>query len=460
MEQQIKITFCGGTGTVTGANFLVEIGGETPVRFLVDCGLFQGDKDDDGRNFEPFPYDPATIDALIITHAHLDHIGRIPRLVSQGFQGPIYSTGATRDIAALSLDDSASLLSRHHGEDSKDNAEPLYTLEDVAQALSQWQIFDYHQPFTLGPLDIVFRDAGHILGSAMVECTRGNKKLVFTGDLGNSPSPLLKDTEAIKDATYLVMESVYGDRDHEDRSRRAEQLEDVIEDTLHRDGAVLIPVFSIERAQEIMFEIEQMMESSRIPLVPVFIDSPLAIRVTDVYRQYKQYLNDGAQAGGPAQDGIFRFPQLHLTLSTDESKAILRANPRKIIMAGSGMSTGGRILHHEKNYLSDPRNTLLLVGYQGVGTFGRILQDGAKTVRILGEEVSVKAKIVSIFGYSGHKDGSGLLNFVRGTSDTVKKVFVVMGEPKSALFLVQRIRDYLGVEAVAPKAGESVELKL
>ncbi len=460
MEQKIKLTFCGGTGTVTGANFLVEIAGETPVRFLVDCGLFQGDKSDDAKNFEAFPYDPATIDALIITHAHLDHIGRVPRLVKEGFQGPIYSTGATKEIAALSLDDTASLLSRHHNDDDKKAAEPLYKLEDVAQALSQWQTVDYHQPFTLGPLDIVFRDAGHILGSAMAECTRGNKKLVFTGDLGNSPSPLLKDTEVIKDATYVVMESVYGDRDHEDRSRRAEQFEDVIEDTLRRDGTLLIPVFSIERAQEIMFEIEQMMEASRIPLVPVFIDSPLAIRVTDVYKKYKDNLNDKAKGGGLAGDGIFRFPQLHLTLSTEESKAILRANPRKIIMAGSGMSTGGRILHHEKNYLDDPRNTLLLVGYQGVGTFGRILQDGAKTVRILGEEVNVQAKIASIFGYSGHKDGSGLLNFVRGTSDTVKKVFVVMGEPKSALFLVQRIRDYLGVEATAPAAGESTELML
>ncbi|MBI2482007.1 MAG: MBL fold metallo-hydrolase [Candidatus Vogelbacteria bacterium] len=461
MEQQLKLTFYGGTGTVTGANFLVEVAGETPVRFLIDCGLFQGNKSDDARNFESFPYDPATIDALIITHAHLDHIGRVPRLVKEGFQGPIYSTGATKEIAALSLDDTVSLLSRHHNDaNNQDEAEPLYTLEDVAQALSQWQIVDYHQPFTLGPLDIVFRDAGHILGSALVECTRGNKKLVFTGDLGNSPSPLLKDTEAIKDATYLVMESVYGDRDHEDRSRRAEQFEDVIEDTLRRDGTLLIPVFSIERAQEIMFEIEQMMEASRIPLVPVFIDSPLAIRVTDVYKKYRHYLNNQVKEGGPARDGIFRFPQLHLTLSTEESKAILRANPRKIILAGSGMSTGGRILHHEKNYLSDSRNTLLLVGYQGVGTFGRILQDGAKIVRILGEEVTVSARIASIFGYSGHKDGSGLLNFVRGTGDTVKKVFVVMGEPKSALFLVQRIRDYLGIEAIAPAVGESVELEL
>ncbi len=457
MEQTVKITFHGGTGSVTGANFLVEVEGEAPVRFLVDCGLFQGRKEDEERNFDPFPYEPASIDALIVTHAHLDHIGRIPRLVSQGFKGPIYSTEATRDIAALSLEDSASLLSRGRGEG--DN-EPLYNLEDVTQALSRWQAFDYHEPFVLGPLNIVFRDAGHILGSAMVECTRGDKKLVFTGDLGNSPSPLLKDTEALKDATYLVMESVYGDRDHEERSRRTEQLEDVIEETLHRDGTLLIPVFSIERAQEIMFEIEQMMEASRIPLVPVFIDSPLAIRVTDVYRRYKNYLNDKVQSGGPAQDGIFRFPQLHLTLSTEESKAILRANPRKIIMAGSGMSTGGRILHHEKNYLSDPRNTLLLVGYQGVGTFGRILQDGAKTVRILGEEIAVRARITSILGYSGHKDSTGLLNFVRGTSDTVKKVFVVMGEPKSALFLVQRIRDYLGIDAVAPAAGESATLKL
>jgi len=238
-------------------------------------------------------------------------------------------------------------------------------------------------------------------------------------------------------------------------------LEDAIEDTIKAGGTLMIPAFSIERTQEILFEIENMMEESRIPLVPVFLDSPMGIEVTAVYKKYAKYLNEAVRLEiEQEKNKIFHFAQLHETMSTDESKAIFHANPKKIIIAGSGMSTGGRIIHHEKNYLSDPKSTLLLVGYQQAGSLGRLLQDGAKTVKIMGEEISVRAKIASISGYSAHKDSDHLLQFVDETKNTVQKVFVTMGEPKSAMFLAQRLRDYLGVNARFPEVGEVVEIEL
>jgi metallo-beta-lactamase family protein len=458
MEKQnnVAITFLGGTERVTGSNFLLEtVQGEKTWRVLIDCGLIQGSREEEAINWEPFSFKPEEIDVLLVTHAHLDHIGRIPKLVKDGFRGKIYSTAPTKDIADLSLHDSVSLLARAA---ERGGEEKLYDESNVATALANWQTVKYHEPLMAGPFQAVFRDAGHILGSAMIEITFGGKKIVFTGDLGNSPSPLLPTTESITDADYLIMESVYGDRNHEDRSRRKEHFEDVIEETMKKGGTLVIPAFSIERTQELLFEVEQMVEQSRIPLVPVFVDSPLAIKVTAVYQKYRDYLNKDAIKEAHNGDGIFRFPNLHYTLSTEESKAIYRANPRKIIMAGSGMSTGGRILHHEKAYLTDPNSTLLLVGYQGVGTLGRIIQDGAKSIKIFGEEIPIKARVANITGYSGHKDSDHLLDFVHQTADTVKQIFVVMGEPKASFFLVQRIRDYLGLSARSPKAGERVEL--
>jgi metallo-beta-lactamase family protein len=455
-NKKIAVTFYGGTGSVTGANFLLEdlVEGK---RLLVDCGLFQGSRFYDAKNSDRFPYDPSQIDYLIVTHAHLDHIGRIPKLIHDGFKGVIYSTAPTKEIAYLSLHDSLRLMQR---EAEATGRQMSYDERDVEQSMNLWETFDYHQEFTVGRFQVRFADAGHILGSVMVEIRHEGKKIVFTGDLGNSPAPLLRDTEELVDATYLVMESVYGDRNHENRDDRRHKLREVIKNTISRGGTLLIPAFSIERTQEILFEIENMVEASEIPLVPVFLDSPLGIKVTSVYKKYKQYLNKDASYINDTGDGVFRFPQLHTTLTTESSKAIRRANPRKIIIAGSGMSTGGRILHHEKAHLSDPKSTLLLMGYQSAGSMGRVIQDGAKMVKIFGEEVAVNAEVVSISGYSAHKDSDHLLEFVQDSAATLKNVFVVMGEPKAALFLVQRIRDYLGLNATAPEEAERVELEL
>lgn len=453
-EKKVAIHFYGGAESVTGSNFMLETLVEEKKKILIDCGLFQGTTELEKQNHQPFPYNPAEIDALFVTHGHLDHIGRIPQLVKAGFRGPIYSTAPTKDIAAISFEDSYGIMLN----ELKEGEIALYDESDIKQALSQWQAFDYHDPITIGPVKVVLRDAGHILGSSMVEFNFANRRLVFTGDLGNPPTPLLKDTEKVTNADYMVIESVYGDRDHEGVEERRHRLEDTIEETMRRGGTLVIPAFSIERTQEILFEIELMMENSRIPLVPVFIDSPLAIKITDVYKKHSRFLNEKVRKMIESGEPIFHFPQLQMTMTTEQSKAIHRSNKRKIIIAGSGMSTGGRVIHHEKEFLPDPNSTLLLIGYQAVNSLGRVLQEGAKVVTILGEKVPVQARIENIGGYSAHRDGSGLLEFINDTSDTLHHLFVAMGEPKSSMTLAQRVRDYIGIHATVPKPGDKVEL--
>ncbi len=452
MEHTAKVTFCGGAGTVTGANFLLEADGK---KILIDCGLTQGVKIADDVNWAPFVYNPAEIDMLFITHAHVDHIGRIPKLISEGFRGKIYSTPPTKAITLPMLEDTAQILSKN----TEFDLDKIYTPENIKLAMSFWNAITYHEKVTITPnLEVSLRDAGHILGSAMAEFIYNGKKILFTGDLGNSPSPLLPDTEVVTDADYLIMESAYGDRNHENREDRRKYLEQVIEDNHKRKGTLIIPTFSLERSQELLFELNDLVENNRIPVMPIFLDSPLAIRLTEVFKQYKDYFNDKAQKALSSDKHLFNFPGLRSTLESKDSKMINSVPGPKIVIAGSGMSAGGRVVHHERHYLPDPNNTLLLIGYQSLGTPGRLIQEGLKTVRISGEYVNIKSHVVTISGYSGHKDSDGLLEFVENTQESLKKVFVVMGEPKSAMFLVQKLRDNLGIEAYAPVAGDSVTL--
>jgi metallo-beta-lactamase family protein len=460
MDKQAKITFYGGTGSVTGANFLLEIDGK---KILVDCGLTQGEKMADDINWDPFVYDPKTIDILFVTHAHVDHLGRIPKLIHEGFRGKIYSTEPTLGLALPMLEDTAGILSKpvHAGGNTDLHLDKIYTPENIKLALSLWQGFKYHENIKITEnVEVSFLNAGHILGSAMVEFIYNAKKILFTGDLGNSPSPILPDTEKVTDVNYLVMESVYGDRNHESRNDRRKLLEETIEDNYKRKGTLIIPTFSLERSQELLFELDELVTNNRIPVMPIFFDSPLAIRLTEVFKQYKSYFNETAQKMISPGKYLFDFPGLHSTLKTEESQMIGTVPNPKIVIAGSGMSTGGRIVHHERHYLPDANNTLLLAGYQSVGTPGRLIEEGIKTVRITGENVPVRAHIVTILGYSGHKDSDGLLNFVEDMQDTVQKVFVVMGEPKSEMFLAQKLRDNLGVNAIVPEQGSSVVLDL
>lgn len=455
MNNSARITFYGGAGTVTGANFLLEVGG---VRALVDCGLQQGKEFSQNENYDPFPYAPKSIDVLFATHAHADHIGRIPKLVRDGFSGTIYSTPATKELSAVMFEDALGILS---AEARKQQIEPLYEREDVTKALSLWKEIPYHQSKVLSDeVSVYLKDAGHILGSAVLEFSAFGKKIVFTGDLGNSPSPLLRDTEKVDTATYLVMESVYGDRNHDRRDERTEVFTQAIKDTIARSGTLLIPSFSIDRTQVLLYELNKLVESKVIDPIPVFLDSPLAIAVTKIYERYTKDFNETVQKEITQGDNVFDFPKFSFTPRVEDSKAILRIPDPKIVIAGSGMSAGGRVLHHEKHYLSDKNNMLLLVGYQSVGTFGRRLQDGAKSVHIFGEEVAVNAEVRTLTGYSAHKDSNNLISFVEDSRDTLKKVFVAMGEPKASLFLVQRLRDYLEVNAVSPEKGEVHELPL
>src|SRR3989339_2181788 len=417
MPNIARITFCGGAGSVTGANFLLEIDDK---KILVDCGLTQGSELADDTNWAPLPYDSKEIDFLFITHAHVDHIGRIPKLIQEGFRGKIYSTKPTRALTGPMLLDTTSILSKN----KQFNLDKIYNEENINKAFLQWLSFEYHEKIKITEnLEASFKNAGHILGSAMIEFIYNGKKILFTGDLGNSPSPLLPDTERITDVDYLIMESVYGDRNHESRNDRRKFLEDVIEDNYKRKGTLIIPTFSLERSQELLFELDDMVTNNRIPIMPIFLDSPLAIRLTDVFKQFRTYFNENAQKAMSHDKYLFDFPGLHSTLKSEESKMIGNVPNPKIVIAGSGMSNGGRIVHHERHYLPDPNNTLLLTGYQAVGTPGRLIQEGVKTVHITGEDVVVRAHVVTITGYSGHKDSDGLLDFVQDTQDTLKKAF-------------------------------------
>lgn len=451
--KKITLICHGGVGSVTGANFLLE---SPSGKILIDCGLRQGDRFAEGENYQNFPYNPNSIDALLITHAHMDHIGRLPKLVKDGFRGVIYGTRETKLLSEAMFDDALMLLSR---EAVLQKREPLYGGEDVVKALSLWRELPYHaETAVLEDVSVYLKDAGHILGSAMIEIRYGGKKMLFTGDLGNSPASLLNDTESPAGADYLLMESVYGDRNHETRGERDEKFASILKDTIGRGGAVVIPAFSLERTQNILYALNNLIEDKKIPSVPVFVDSPLAIRVTEVYRGEQKNFNRDIKREIAEGDDIFNFPKLQFTESSRQSDKIERTKNPKIILAGSGMSAGGRVTKHEKNYLGDPKSTILLVGYQSIGTLGRKLYDGAKEILIKGEKIKVRAKIENISGFSSHKDSDHLIEFVEKCSATVKKVFVTMGEPKASLFLIQRLRDYVGVDAIYPEKGKPYEL--
>lgn len=450
---KIKISFLGGAQEVTGANHLLEYDGK---KFLIDCGLFQGIKTCEDQNHEPFAFNPKEVDVLFITHAHLDHIGRIPKIVKEGFRGRIISTAPTRDLAELSLIDSMGILKK---EAERGRREPPYTEEDVKKAMGLWETSMYDETIRLSDeIKVIFREAGHILGSAMIEFQIEDKKIVFTGDLGNPPTPLLKDPYDLTDADYLIIESTYGSKEHEGREERKLKLERALEDTIKSKGILMVPAFSIERTQELLFEINDLVENGRIHQVPVFLDSPLAIKATEIYAKYEDYYNKKAKYIINSGDDVFKFPGLKFCLKTEESKAINNVEPPKVIIAGSGMSTGGRIVHHERRYLSDPNSTLLLLNYQAAGSLGRQIEDGAKWVTVMGEKVPVNARVEEIKGYSAHPDVNGLFSLVEKNSGQLKKVFVVQGEPHSALFFAQKVKDYLGIDAVAPVKGETYEL--
>jgi len=448
----MKLTFYGGTGEATGSNYMLESG---DTRIMVDCGLHQGGHYAEKENFESFPYDPKTVAAVFITHSHLDHIGRLPSLTKAGFTGAIYATPATKDFAELMLYDSEHLLA---SEALREKKPPLYRDEDIQMVMRLWHGIEYHKPMTIGPFTVELYDAGHILGSAFIKIQAEGKTIVFSGDLGNSPAPIIKPLEALPPADYCLIESTYGDRVHEDVSQREELLERAIEDTVQAGGTLIIPTFAMERTQDLLYHLHQLFKGGRIPRVPVFIDSPLAIKLTAIYKKHEDYFNDETRKETRGGDDILNFPGLRLTLTTEQSKDINEIAPPKIIMAGAGMSNGGRILHHEVRYLPDPKSTILFVGYQATDSLGRKIQEGAPEVTIFGETVPVRCRKISIGGYSAHADQPHLLAWLSTERQALKKVFVVQGEEQSSMVLAGKIRDELAVAAEVPITGEVVEL--
>ncbi len=451
----MKLTFCGGAKIVTGSNYLLESG---DTKILVDCGLNQGESFCEDLNYEQFPYNPREVQAVFVTHAHIDHIGRLPKLVKDGFRGAIYSTEPTKDFALPMLEDTAHLF----GEEAvKRGHQPLYDGDDIDRTLGLWQGFAYHKTVAVGPFSVEFFNAGHILGSSSLVVSVEGKKIVFSGDLGNNPSPLITGTEYPTDVDYALVESAYGDRVHEDLDKRKEILREDVQGAVRRGGVLMIPAFALERTQEMLFELNDMVEKKEIPAVPVFVDSPLAIKLTDVYRKYSQnplYFNEGFIDVVRSGENIFDFPGLTTTLTKEESKKINDVQPPKIVIAGAGMSNGGRILHHEVRYLSDPRSTLLIVGYQSVNSLGRRLLDGERRVEILGQVVEVRATILSISGYSAHADQSQLLDWVFRLGKGVKKVFVVQGDGNASDVLAEKIKEKFSLDVLAPSRGDSVLL--
>jgi metallo-beta-lactamase family protein len=456
----LRLTCYGGAEAVTGSNFLIQ---GSKGSLLVDCGLEQGRDFCEKCMYEPFPYDVPAIDALVITHAHLDHIGRAPKLVKEGFTGTVYMTAPTRDLTELMLRDTVRILadtSHKHG------FPDLYTDEHVTTFLSLIKVVEYGKEIPVAPgLSVYLRQTGHILGSASVRIKDEDDgaTLALTGDIGNIPSLYLPDWEAITDGDAILMESVYGDRVNTDKADRVVLLRDSIKRAIERGGTILIPAFSIERTQMMLYELSKLMESGELPHIPVFLDSPLAINATEVYEKWgSAFFKPEAEEELKERHELFKFPFLTETPTRQDSEKILKAPNPKIIMAGAGMSHGGRIGHWEQKYLPDPTTTLFIVGYQAPGSPGRMLQDGSPHVRIDGVEVRVRAKIETFVGWSAHADRDGLLDFAQAalpsSGGRTKNFFVALGEPDSARFLAQRIHEYLGANAIVPVEGESFEI--
>ncbi|MCL5012282.1 MAG: MBL fold metallo-hydrolase [Patescibacteria group bacterium] len=457
----MKLTFLGGAESVTGSNYLLE---HENSRILIDCGMFQGDEDFEAKNVEPLPFDPHTIDAICITHSHIDHIGRIPIAIKAGYEGPIYSTLPTKEAATeLLLDAYAIMVHREKTEAEKEGREPnepLFTPADIDQAMSQWHTIHYHQPHTQGPFTVTYYDAGHILGSASIVVACAGVQVGFSGDLGNVPAPLVKDTEYLPAVDYALIESTYGGRVHPPIYERKEKLRNIIEQAVQRGGVVLIPAFSMERTQELLYELNDLIEHKHLLQVPIFVDSPLAIKITQLYEKHvhdPEYFDDEARAAAQ-KDDIFKFPNLTFTETTEESKKINSVPAPKVILAGSGMSNGGRVLHHELRYLQDPNNVIVFVGFQPKDSLGSQIINGAQEVTIMGDRVPVRAQVEVLGGYSAHADQPLLLKWIAAIKTNLKTLFVVQGDSQEQRALCDAAQKELGVHAVIPKAGESVEL--
>lgn len=453
----MKVHFFGAAGEVTGSNSLVEVGDK---KIIIDCGMFQGGDFNEQKNHDPLPYDASEISAVVITHAHLDHTGRLPLLVKEGFTGFFYATPATMDLAELVLHDALSVMEH---DSIKFGRKVLYSEQDIAGVMEQFKPIDYYEEQDLfgdGSVKILLRDAGHIFGSAFVEMVAEGKKIVFSGDVGNVHVPILRDTDNLPDnIDLLICESTYGDRLHESDQTRRDVLEQAVLQAVKRGGVLMIPSFSLERTQELLYELDKLIEQeNRLPAMPIFLDSPLAIGATRVYRKYTQYYDEAAVKLMKSGDDMFDFPGLVLSETREDSKRINNTHNPKIIIAGAGMMNGGRILHHALRYLSDPQSTLLIIGYQAQGTLGRQIQEGASSVNVMGERVAVKCEVRTLGAFSAHGDQHKLLNWMSSAKNLPKKICLNHGENGTRTSFMKKIKEKLGIDTLIAEKSLIIEV--
>ena len=473
----MKITFLGATKTVTGSNFLVEAAGK---KFLVDCGMYQGAAQDEWENSAPFAFDVDEIDFMLLTHAHIDHSGRIPKLYNDGYRNKIYATKATCDLCTIMLPDSGHIQemeiewkNRKRNRKGLEPIPPLYTAEDALKCLEIFEPIKYDEIIDIDEnIHVRFNDAGHMLGSAIIEIWADEDgkrtKAVFTGDLGNNDIPLLSSPTMIDEADYVVMESTYGGRLHNRNDDKAKMFLKIVSETLDKGGTVVIPSFAVGRTQEILYELNELKdiitddefrkEYATLMKAPVYVDSPLAISATEIFKENMDLFDEETQEIMKRGDNPLDFPGLQFTRTAEESKELNEKNESSIVISASGMCEVGRIKHHLKHNLWNPNSTILFVGYQAPGTLGRKIVDGAKIVKLFGEEVAVNARIEYIEGYSGHADQEWLLNFIYSFINKPKTIFLVHGEPEGQIVLKQKIQGTTEIPVIIPEYGEQYEL--
>ena len=473
----MNITFLGATKTVTGSNFLLEGAGK---KILIDCGLYQGKAAEERENYADFAYNVNDIDYLLLTHAHIDHSGRIPKLYVEGYRNPVIATKATCDLCTIMLPDSGHIQeqeiewrNRKRMREGKEALPPLYTAQDAIDTMEIFKPVNYDEIIEIDPnIYVRFNDAGHMLGSAIIEIwvkeDGKETKAVFTGDLGNNDIPLLSSPTMIDNCDYLVMESTYGGRLHIRNDEKANLFLNIVSETLDKGGTVVIPSFAVGRTQEILYELNNLKDAqdseefkkkyATLMKAPVYVDSPLAISATEVFRENANLFDEETQALIERGDNPLEFPGLQFTRTADESKALNEKNESAIIISASGMCEVGRIKHHLKHHLWDPNSTVLFVGYQAPGTLGRRIVDGEKVVRIFGEEIAVNARIEYIEGYSGHADQEWLMNFIYSFITKPKHVFLVHGEPNGQEILKAKIEEEAKLPVIIPEYGQTYTL--
>ncbi|MBN2136843.1 MAG: MBL fold metallo-hydrolase [Sedimentisphaerales bacterium] len=466
---QLKLRFLGAAQNVTGSRHLFEANG---ARILVDCGLYQ-ERDFKDRNWQPFVVNPGKIDAVLLTHAHLDHCGLLPKLVTEGFKGKIYCTAATSEIAQIILLDSAKLQEedaeykrkRHEREGRKGPHpyEPLYTVEDAENSFKHFSPVKYARPVRVAPgIEAEFHEAGHVLGSSVIKVRakiNGEERTVlFSGDIGRPHRPIVRDADHLDHADYVLIESTYGDRVHQGREDTKKAIADIINAAKKAGGNIIVPSFALERSQDILYYMNELILENAIPHITVFLDSPMAASITKVFKRHPELYDEEMTEFMNNHESPFDFPGLRITASTKESKALNERRGTQMIIAGSGMCTGGRIKHHLVNNITDPKNTIMFVGYQAVGTLGRIIVSGEKEVRILGREYPVRATIAQIGGFSAHADKKELLDWLKNLKKPPRKVFVVHGEENSANHFGDYIRQETGWNVTVPAYRDEVIL--